>query len=98
MQDEQPVPVWTWYVHLYSIREKTANRSRPGFRKVVPLIRERSGVARHGVDLPARTTGAFRMPRFSKSELDAFARRLQDRRRVLIAEIRAQMAEDEDEN
>ena len=38
------------------------------------------------------------MPRFSKSELDAIARRLQDRRRTLIAEIREQMAESEDEN
>ena len=38
------------------------------------------------------------MPRFSKSELDAIARRLQDRRRALIAEIREQMAESQDEN
>lgn len=37
------------------------------------------------------------MPRLSKSDLDAFARRLQDRRRVLIAEIRAQLSETEDE-
>ena len=38
------------------------------------------------------------MPRFSRPELDAIARRLQDRRRVLIAEIREQMAVDDDEN
>ena len=38
------------------------------------------------------------MPSFSKSELDAVARRLQERRRVLIAEIRAQMSDDEDES
>ena len=37
------------------------------------------------------------MPRPSKSDLDAFARRLQDRRRVLIAEIREQMDDNEDE-
>ena len=38
------------------------------------------------------------MPRPSKPDLDAFARRLQDRRRVLIAEIREQMDDNEDES
>lgn len=38
------------------------------------------------------------MPRFSKSDVDALARRLQDRRRVLIAEIREQMAGSDDEH
>ena len=38
------------------------------------------------------------MPALSKSDLNAFTRKLQDRRRVLIAEIREQMNESEDEN
>lgn len=38
------------------------------------------------------------MSRFSKSDLNAFAKRLQDRRRVLIEEIRAQMAGSDDEH
>ena len=38
------------------------------------------------------------MPRFSKSDVDALARRLQDRRRVLIVEIREQMAGSDDEH
>src|SRR4051812_35262095 len=38
------------------------------------------------------------MSRFSRPDLDAIARRLQERRRVLIAEIRAQMAQDDDEH
>lgn len=38
------------------------------------------------------------MPRPSRSDLNAFARRLQDRRRVLIAEIREQMTDSEDEH
>ena len=37
------------------------------------------------------------MPRISRSDLDAFSRLLLDRRRVLIAEIRAQMAGSDDE-
>lgn len=36
------------------------------------------------------------MSRFPKSELDAIARRLLDRRRALIAEIREQMAQEQD--
>ena len=38
------------------------------------------------------------MPRISRSDLDAFSRLLLDRRRVLIAEIRAQMAGSDDEH
>jgi DnaK suppressor protein len=38
------------------------------------------------------------MPRFTRPELDAIARRLQERRRVLIAEIREQLAVDDDEH
>src|SRR4051794_29941709 len=38
------------------------------------------------------------MPRLTKPELTAFARRLQDRRRVLIAEIREQMSASDDEH
>ena len=38
------------------------------------------------------------MPRLSKADLDAFTKRLQDRRRVLIAEIREQMESHDDES
>jgi RNA polymerase-binding transcription factor DksA len=38
------------------------------------------------------------MPHLSRTDLDSFAHRLQERRRVLIAEIRKQMEEGDDEH
>ena len=38
------------------------------------------------------------MPHLSGTDLDAFARRLQERRRALIAEIRQEIEDGEDEN
>ncbi len=38
------------------------------------------------------------MPNFSRTDLDAFTRKLQERRRALVAEIRQQMEDGEDEH
>lgn len=38
------------------------------------------------------------MPNLSRTDLDAFARKLQERRRMLVAEIRQQMEEGDDEH